>query len=118
TDHCPFTREQKTWKGNFLDLPYGLPGVETALPLMFSEGVIKRHLPVSLLVRLLSENPAKIYGLFPQKGTLQIDSDADIVVLEPNEEWTISASNLHMNTDFSPFEGVKVHGRIYATLSR
>ncbi|WP_332636842.1 amidohydrolase family protein [Acetomicrobium sp.] len=70
------------------------------------------------MVRLLSENPAKIYGLFPQKGTLQIGSDADIVVLEPNEEWTISASNLHMNTDFSPFEGVKVHGRIYATLSR
>lgn len=118
TDHCPFTREQKTWKGNFLDLPYGLPGVETALPLMFSEGVIKRHLPVSSLVRLLSENPAKIYGLFPQKGTLQIGSDADIVVLEPNEEWTISASNLHMNTDFSPFEGLKVHGQIYTTLSR
>ena len=118
TDHCPFTREQKTWKGNFLDLPYGLPGVETALPLMFSEGVIKRHLPVGLLVKLLSENPAKIYGLFPKKGALQIGSDADIVILDPNEEWTISASNLHMNTDFSPFEGLKVHGRICATLSR
>lgn len=118
TDHCPFTREQKTWKGNFLDLPYGLPGVETALPLMFSEGVIKRHLPAGLLVKLLSENPAKIYGLFPKKGALQIGSDADIVILDPNEEWTISASNLHMNTDFSPFEGLKVHGQIYATLSR
>ena len=118
TDHCPFTREQKTWNGSFLDLPYGLPGVETLLPLLYSEGVRKGRLPLTALPRLLAEGPARVNGLYPRKGTLSIGSDADIVIFDPNAEWTIHAENLHMNTDFSPYEGMHVRGAVETTISR
>ncbi len=118
TDHCPFTREQKTWKGSFLDLPYGLPGVETLLPLFYSEGVRKGRLPLTALPRLLAEGPARGNGLYPRKGTLSIGSDADIVIFDPEKEWAIHAENLHMATDFSPYEGMMVHGAVETTISR
>ncbi len=118
TDHCPFTREQKTWNGSFLDLPYGLPGVETLLPLLYSEGVRKGCLPMTALPRLLSEGPARVNGLYPCKGTLSIGSDADIVIFNPEKEWTIHAENLHMAIDFSPYEGRQVHGAVETTISR
>jgi dihydropyrimidinase len=118
TDHCPFTRAQKVWKGSFLDLPYGLPGVETLLPLLYSEGVAMGRLDLSDLPRLLSENPAKINGIYPKKGSLAVGSDADIVILDPMKEWTIRADDLHMSTDFSPYEGRKVRGRVAATIAR
>jgi dihydropyrimidinase len=118
TDHCPFTREQKTWKGSFLNLPYGLPGVETLLPLLYSEGVGKGRLPLTALPRLLAEGPARVNGFYPHKGTLSIGSDADIVIFDPEKEWTIHAENLHMATDFSPYEGKQVCGAVTATISR
>jgi dihydropyrimidinase len=118
TDHCPFTREQKTWKGSFLDLPYGLPGVETLLPLLYSKGVAKGRLALTDLPRLLSEGPARVNGLYPRKGTLRIGSDADIVIFDPDEEWTIHAKDLHMNIDFSPYEGMAVRGAVDTTISR
>ena len=118
TDHCPFTREQKTWKGSFLDLPYGLPGVETLLPLLYSEGVVKGRMSLPDLPRLLSEGPAHVNGMYPKKGTLSIGSDADVVIFDPNVEWTIHAKNLHMNTDFSPYEGRQVCGAVETTISR
>jgi dihydropyrimidinase len=118
TDHCPFTREQKTWKGSFLDLPYGLPGVETLLPLLYSEGVRKGRLSLIDLPRLLSEGPARINGIYPRKGTLSIGSDADIVIFDPEKKWTIHAANLHMATDFSPYEGKQVCGAVETTISR
>ncbi len=118
TDHCPFTVEQKTWKGSFLDLPYGLPGVETLLPLLYSDGVAKERLALTDLPRLLSEGPARVNGLYPRKGTLGIGSDADIVIFDPSVGWTIHAKDLHMNTDFSPYEGMEVHGAVDTTISR
>jgi len=118
TDHCPFTREQKTWKGSFIDLPYGLPGVETLLPLLYSEGVVKGRMSLPDLPRLLSEGPAHVNGMYPKKGTLSIGSDADVVIFDPNVEWTIHAKNLHMNTDFSPYEGRQVCGAVETTISR
>ena len=118
TDHCPFTREQKIWKGSFLDLPYGLPGVETLLPLLYSEGVRKGRFPLTALPRLLSEGPARVNELYPRKGTLSIGADADIVIFDPNTEWTIHAENLHMETDFSPYEGKSVRGAVETTISR
>ncbi len=118
TDHCPFTRKQKAWKGSFLDLPYGLPGVETLLPLFYSEGVRKGRLPLTALPRLLAEGPARVNGLYPRKGTLSIGSDADIVILDPEKEWTIHAEKLHMATDFSPYEGKQVRGAVETTISR
>jgi len=118
SDHCPFTRAQKTWRGSFLDLPYGLPGVETLLPLLHSEGVAAGRLPLTALPRLLSAAPARVHGLFPAKGSLAVGADADIVVFDPYAEWTVSADRLHMRTDFSPYEGRRVRGDVAATVSR
>lgn len=118
TDHCPFTREQKTWRGSFLDLPYGLPGVETLLPLVYSEGVGKGLLHLPDVSRLLSEGPARVHGLYPRKGAVEVGSDADLVVFDPDETWEIGAAGLHMRTDFSPYEGWVVTGRVAATIAR
>jgi dihydropyrimidinase len=118
TDHCPFTREQKTWNGSFLDLPYGLPGVETLLPIMYSEGVVKGRIPLTAIPRLLCEGPARINGLYPRKGTLSAGASADIVLFDPKKEWTLSPERLHMNTDFSPYAGLKVRGKVATTILR
>ena len=118
TDHCPFTSKQKAWHGDFRALPYGLPGVETLLPLVHSEGVGSGRLSLNDLPRLLSEEAAKALGLYPKKGSVEIGSDADLVLFDPGERWRISADGLHMNTDFSPYEGRDVVGRVFATISR
>jgi dihydropyrimidinase len=118
TDHCPFTREQKTWRGAFDRLPYGLPGVELMLPLAWSEGVMKGRFSLSDMADLTSAAAAKLYGLYPRKGCLMPGSDADIVVLDPTTEWTVRASDLQSNCDFSPFENLLVRGKVQMTLSR
>jgi len=118
TDHCPFMQEQKRWQGSFSKIPYGLPGVETLLPLLYSEGVVKGRIPLTALPQLLSEGPARINGLYPRKGTLSIGSDADLVIFDPNKEWIISAGSLHMSTDFSPYEGWLIRGAVLTTISR
>jgi dihydropyrimidinase len=118
TDHCPFTREQKTWKGSFMDLPYGMPGVETLLPLVYSEGVCMDRISMPDLSFLLSEQTARIFNLYPRKGSLSIGSDADLVIFDPEAEWTICADTLHMNVDFSPYEGKRVRGKVLKTFSR
>ena len=118
TDHCPFRKEQKRLADSFEDLPYGLPGVETLLPILYSEGVAARRLELCDLPRLLSEGPAQIFGLSNRKGSLDVGTDADVVVFDPDAEWTIAADSLHMNTDFSPFEGQRVRGAVSSTLSR
>jgi len=119
TDHCPFTRAQKdVGKDDPTKLPYGLPGVETLLPLLYSEGVGKGRLSLTALPRLLSEGPARVQGLYPRKGTISIGADADLVIFDPEVEWKISAKRLHMATDFSPYEGLAVRGAVETTISR
>lgn len=118
TDHCPFTREQKRWPGSFLDLPYGLPGVETLLPSLHSEGVTRKRITLERLVQLISEGPARALGIYPKKGTIAVGSDADFALIDPHAEWTIRAEDLHMKTDFSPYEGRRITGRVVTTLSR
>ena len=119
TDHCPFTRAQKeVGKDDPTRLPAGLPGIETFLPLIYSAGVDKGRLPLTALPRLLSEGPAKTYGLYPQKGTLAIGADADLVVFDPTAKWTIHAERLHMAIDFSPYEGMAMCGAVETTISR
>jgi len=118
TDHCPFTRHQKTWHGSYKDLPYGLPGVETLLPLLYSEGVANGRLQLTDIPRLLGEGPARVHRLYPRKGAIDIGSDADLVIFDPDTEWEIAASDLHMDTDFSPYEGWNVTGRVETTISR
>ncbi len=118
TDHCPFTREQKDWRGSFIDLPYGLPGVETLLPILYSEGVGKGLLAVTDIPRLLSEGPARTFGIEDRKGALEVGLDADLVIFDPSIEWKLSATFLHMRTDFSPYEGWSMTGKPVSTMSR
>ena len=118
TDHCPFTRAQKRFTGSFLDLPYGLPGVETLLALLYSEGVVKGRISRERLVDLVSAGPARALGIYPRKGKIAVGSDADLVLIDPHEPWTIRAETLHMHTDFNPYEGYQVAGRPVVTLSR
>jgi len=111
TDHCPFKNEQKDpYKDDFLNIPQGLPGIETLVSLLFTEGVENGRISLTRFVELLSVNPARIFGLYPEKGSLQIGTDADITVVDPNLEKEITPENLHMNTDFNPYKGYITSG--------
>lgn len=105
-------------QGRFDLVPSGMPGVEPRLTLLYSEGVKKNRIDLPKLVELTSANPARLFGMHPQKGGLQPGSDADVVLFDPNIEWIMSASTLHMNTDFCPFEGKAVTGKAKTVLSR
>ena len=119
TDTCTFDTKQKAmWNGDFRKIPYGMPGVETMLPLMYSHGVGKKRISLNRLVQLISTNPAKLFGLYPQKGTIAIGTDADIVVFDPHKEVTISSKKMQTNCDWSPFEGFKLKGYPSVTLCR
>lgn len=111
TDHCSFTTEQKSaGKDDFTKIPNGMPGVETRPVLMYTYGVLERGLTLEQMCRLLSENAAKLYGLYPKKGCIAKGSDADIVVWNPDTEWTLTDDNQHANTDYCPFDGCRVKG--------
>lgn len=113
TDHCSFTLEQKAMGlEDFTKIPGGLPGVETRGELMWSLGVARRKLSVAQMCRLLSENPAKLYGLFPRKGTLQPGADADIVVYDPSGGHIIRAEDCASAAGYSPYEGFATDGGI------
>jgi dihydropyrimidinase len=86
--------------------------------MLYTEGVRKNRISLSRLVSLTAANPARLFGLFPQKGSLAPGSDADIVLFDPDLEWTMSAETLHMNTDFCPFEGRDVFGKPKTVLCR
>jgi len=119
TDHCPFSFSQKgKYKDNFIKIPNGLPGVETRLPLLITEGFWHRHIPLERIVQIMSYNPARILGLYPQKGTLQVGSDADLVIFDPDTEFVIQNNKLHMNVDWSPYEGFQCRGLPYLVMRR
>jgi dihydropyrimidinase len=119
TDHCSFTKEQKMMgKDVFTKIPNGLPGIETLVPIMYSEGVVKGRMSVNQMVALLSSNPAKLFGLHPRKGTIAPGTDGDIAVYDPSKKVTLSHKTLHMNLDFNPFEGLEVTGWPKYTISR
>ena len=119
TDHCPFTWEKKLLgKDDFSKIPNGHPAIEHRVELLYSEGVRKGRITLNKFVEVLSTNPAKIFGMFPQKGCIAPGSDADIVLFDPNEEHTISASTHHMNTDYSAYEGWKLTGKTKTVLLR
>lgn len=120
TDHCPFCfKEQKELgRGDFSKIPNGGPGVEHRMSLVFNGGVVAGRISLNRFVELTSTAAAKIYGLFPRKGTIAVGSDADIVIFDPDEEMTISAATHHMNVDYSAYEGMKVRGVTKTVLSR
>ncbi|HYO62027.1 MAG TPA: dihydropyrimidinase [Pyrinomonadaceae bacterium] len=120
TDHCPFCmKEQKELgRGDFSKIPNGAPGVEHRVPLIYNGGVVENRISLNRFVELTSTAAAKMFGLFPRKGTIAVGSDADIVVFDPEREQTISAKTHHMNVDYSAYEGKTIRGVVETVLSR
>ena len=120
TDHCPFCfKEQKELGLNdFSKIPNGGPGVEHRMSLIYNGGVAGGRISLNRFVEITSTAAAKIFGLFPRKGTIAVGSDADIAIFDPDEEMTISAKTHHMNVDYSCYEGMKVRGVTKTVLSR
>ena len=119
TDHCPFKWEQKQMgKEDFSKIPNGHPAIEHRMELLFSEGVNKKRITVNKFVEVTATNPAKIFGMFPRKGTIGIGSDADIILLDPNEKHTLSAKTHHMNVDYSAYEGMQLTGKVKTVILR
>jgi dihydropyrimidinase len=119
TDHCPFCmKEKRLGEADFSKIPNGAPGVETRMSLVYDGGVRPGRISLNRFVELTSTSPAKIFGLFPRKGTIAPGSDADIVVFDPNRTITLAARTLHMNCDYNPYEGRQVTGATDTVLSR
>ena len=119
TDHCPFFWEQKLLgKHDFSKIPNGHPAIEHRVELLFSEGVNKGKISLNKFVEVTSTNAAKIFGMFPKKGTIAIGSDADIVIFDPNEKHIISSKTHHMNCDYSGYEGWELTGKCKTIILR
>ena len=119
TDHCPFCMkgQKELGKGDFSKIPNGMPGVETRLHLMY-EGVREGKISLNRFVEITSTAPAKIFGLYPRKGTVAVGCDADLVVWDPNKKFELSHANLHMKVDYAAYEGKTVIGAPTHVLSR
>ena len=120
TDHCPFCfKEQKELgRDDFTKIPNGGPGIEHRLSLIYSGGVAAGRFSVNRFVELVSTTPAKLFGLYPRKGTIAVGSDADLVIFDSGRKHIISATNHHMRVDYSMFEGIEVTGMPETVLSR
>lgn len=119
TDHCPFMWEQKKMgEHDFSKIPNGHPAIENRMELLFSEGVQKGRITLNKYVEVACTNPAKIFGMYPQKGTIAVGSDADIIIMDPDEKHVISAKTHHMNVDYSGYEGRELTGKIKTVLLR
>ncbi len=119
TDHCPFCLDQKRMgEQDFSKIPNGAPGIENRFELMYSEGVEKGRISLNKFVDVTSTAAAKIFGMFPRKGTIAVGSDADIVIFDPTVEHTYSVENQHMNCDYSAYEGWRVKGKCRTVLLR
>ena len=119
TDHCPYSLQQKrNGVDDFTKTPGGTAGVETRWPILFSEGVVRGKLTQERLAAVWAYNPARLFGLYPRKGHLTVGADADLVVVDPARESVLSAGSLHMNTDYSAYEGKPVTGFPITTLLR
>ena len=112
TDHCPFDIEQKLLgKDSFVNIPNGIPGIEDRVNLLYAQGVKRGRLDLDRFVDLASTRAAKLFGLFPRKGTVAVGSDADLVVYDTNYRGVISAKSQHVNNDYNGFEGMEIEGR-------
>ncbi|MEN2673885.1 dihydropyrimidinase [Herbaspirillum huttiense] len=124
SDHAPFRYDDPQGKKPggkempFRYIPNGTPGLETRMPILFSEGVGKGRIDLNRFVALTATDPAKMYGLYPRKGTIAIGSDADIAVWDPHRQVTVSNSMLHHDVDYTPYEGMQLTGWPVLTLSR
>jgi dihydropyrimidinase len=112
-------KEQKELgRDDFSKIPNGAPGVETRLTLVHNGGVRQNRISLNRFVELCSTTPAKMFGLFPRKGTIAVGSDADIVVFDPKKKQTLSVKTLHMRVDYNPYEGTVVEGAPSVVISQ
>jgi dihydropyrimidinase len=125
SDHAPRAKAAKEagWKNIFVDpagrsIPFGAPSVETMVPLMFSEGVVKRGLPITWMARVLAENPARIFGLYPRKGAIRPGADADLLIIDPEPERTIRVADHYGMAGWTLYEGWKIQGQPWMTFLR
>ncbi|RGY98575.1 dihydropyrimidinase [Clostridium sp. AM58-1XD] len=119
SDHTDYSSKQKrVHAGYFPDIPNGLPTIENRGIVLFSEGVMKNRITVNRFVELTSANTARLMGLYPRKGIIAVGSDADLAVIDPKCRYTHTAANHHMVTDFSPFEGMEITGKVIHTIVR
>ena len=119
TDTCTFSRAQKAmWNGDWTKIPMGLPGLETLLPVVYTYGVLEGRLSLVELAQKLSANPARIMGLSPRKGAIQIGADADLAIVHPTHRITVDPATMETNADWNPFEGRDLAGFARTTLSR
>jgi dihydropyrimidinase len=117
SDHCCYDLSQKrSQRTDVRHMPNGLPGVETRLPVIFSHYVATKRLPVTRFVELTAANPARTNGIYPRKGSLLPGADADIAIWNPSVEWTLGSDALHMATDYTPYEGMTITGRVETVL--
>ena len=120
TDHCPFDfhGQKDLGRDDFRKIPNGLPAVEDRVDLLHDGGVVKGRISLERWVEIMSTAPARMFGMYPQKGTIAIGSDADILVFDPNRRRTISAATHHMDVDYSIFEGFEIQGTSDVVMSR
>ena len=119
SDHSPATEAQKELSGQaHWDVPDGITGTQTMLPLLLSEGVHRRGLPLPRVAALTAANPARTFGLYPRKGTIRVGSDADFAIVDLAARWTLSAEMLHYKCPWSPFVGMEIAGRVERTIVR
>lgn len=120
TDHCPFflATQKQRGKDDFTQCPNGAPGVELRIPLMFSEGFMKGRLSLPQVVDSCCTRPAEIFGIAPQKGSITPGADADLILFDPTEKWTVTKELLHENVDYTPYEGIELTGRLRWTMAR
>ena len=126
TDHAGFFydddeimgRQKRLGEGNFTLIPNGLPGVEERLNVMYQGAVVDGRLGLNRWVEVTSTSPAKMFGMYPQKGTIAVGSDADIVVFDPEAAFVYSADEIHMNIDYTPYDGLEIGGKPSVVLSR
>ncbi|MEJ8546105.1 dihydropyrimidinase [Brevibacillus borstelensis] len=120
SDHCPFNfhGQKELGRGDFTKIPNGGPLIEDRLTILYSEGVRQGRISLNQFVDICSTKAAKLFGMFPKKGTIAVGSDADIVIFDPNVKRTLSVESHHMNVDYNPFEGMEVYGEVVSVLSR
>ena len=119
TDHCPFLWKQKLMgEKDFSKIPNGHPAIENRMELLYSEGVDKGRITLNKFVEVACTNPARIFGMFPRKGTIAPGTDADILLFDPRHKHTLSAATHHMNVDYSAYEGWEVTGKVRTVILR
>jgi dihydropyrimidinase len=126
TDHCPFCMgdhhtfgtQKQLGQGDFSQIPNGMPGVENRMELVYNGGVAEGRISLNRFVEITATTPAKMFGLYPQKGTIAVGSDADIVIYDPHTKHVISADTHHMDVDYSAYEGWEMTGRVDTVLSK